>query len=1653
VSWRFLGDDDDRPDYARTASSVPSSGNDQHTTSPRSRRILALVGAAIAVALLGGGTSDATAVPAGFVDTLVAGVESPTALAFTPDGRLLVTTQFGTLRVVQDGVLLGQPALDLNGVVCTADEEGLLGVAVDPSFVSNGFVYAYYTRNKGGACVNRVSRFTMSGSTVALASEAVLLDEIPATGNHNAGDLRFGNDGYLYVSVGDGGCDWAGNSGCAGANDAARDEHVLVGKILRITSTGGIPPSNPFQGAGTARCNVDGRTIAGNKCQETFAWGLRNPFRFAFDPNTSATRFFVNDVGQAAWEEVNEGRAGADYGWNVREGPCVNGSTTSCGPPPAGMTNPIYAYSHPESTCHAITGGAFVPNGVWPAPYDGTYLYGDYTCGKIFVLTPNGSGGFTRTEFADDVGAVVNMTFGPSPQGQALYYTNYTNGGEVRRIESTVSGNRPPTARMTATPNSGPLPLAVTFDGSASTDPDAGDTLAYVWSFGDGSPSVTTASPTTSHTYTTAGTFTATLTVRDSHGAGSLLASARIDPGNAPPQVTIDSPTAAARFAVGDAISLHATATDAEDGALPPASLSWRVLRHHDAHTHPFLAPTVGNDLQITQPAPEDLGSGVDGYLEIQLTATDSRGVTTTVTRDVQPKKVDLTFTTSPAGRNVVVAGTTYTAPTTRTSWQGHVVAVDAPSQTDGSGTLWSFQSWSDGAAAAHSIATPAAAATYTATFVQSAAPAGLVAAYGFDAGSGTSVADSSGLGNSGSLSGAVWDGAGRFGSALRFDGVNDWVTVADAASLDLAAGMTVEAWVRPSALGGWRTVVFKERAGGSVYGLYADEGGGRPLGQVFIGAERNAVGSASLPVSAWSHLAATFDGAVVRLYVNGALAGSSAMSGSMAASTGVLRIGGNSVWSEWFAGLIDEVRVYNRALGAAEIQRDMQTAVGGSPPPVDSSAPSAPSGLSASSAVGSVTLAWAASSDDVGVVRYNVHRSQTAGFAVAAGNRVGQPAATGFTDSGLAAGSYYYRVTAEDAAGNMSAASVEVAVVVPADQPPVVSVTAPAAGATVSGAVAVSAGASDDVGVAGVQFRLGGVNLGGEDTAAPYSVSWDTTTVANGSYSLTAVARDTATQTTTSTAVTVTVGNSAGAPSSAGLVAAYGFDAGSGASVADSSGRGNPGSVSGAVWDGAGRFGSALRFDGVNDWVTVADAASLDLAAGMTVEAWVRPSALGGWRTVVFKERPGGVVYGLFADQAGGRPLGQVFIGAERNAVGSASLPLNSWSHLASTFDGSTVRLFVNGVLAGSSSVSGAMAASTGVLRIGGNSVWSEWFAGLIDEVRVYSRALAVAEIQQDMQTAVGGSPPVAAADQPPVVSVTAPAAGATVSGAVAVSAGASDDVGVAGVQFRLGGVNLGGEDTAAPYSVSWDTTTVANGSYSLTAVARDTATQTTTSTAVTVTVGNSAGAPSSAGLVAAYGFDAGSGASVADSSGRGNPGSVSGAVWDGAGRFGSALRFDGVNDWVTVADAASLDLAAGMTVEAWVRPSALGGWRTVVFKERPGGVVYGLFADQAGGRPLGQVFIGAERNAVGSASLPLNSWSHLASTFDGSTVRLFVNGVLAGSSSVSGAMAASTGVLRIGGNSVWSEWFAGLIDEVRVYNRALGAAEIQQDMQAPIG
>ena len=572
------------------------------------------------------------ALDVGFQDDLVTAIPAPTALAFTPDGRMLATTQLGQLRVYTGGALLATPALDLaaRGDFCANSERGLLGIAVDPNFTANHAIYLYYTVSRSGSCggtpvpANRVTRWTLGDDNRA-SGEVVLIDNIPSpAGNHNGGDLNFGKDGLLYISVGDGGS----------TPQTARQLSALTGKILRIAPNGDIPASNPYRGTDSVRCNGTGGVADSTKqCQEIYASGLRNPFRLAFDPNALGTRFFIDDVGQNTWEEIDQARAGADYGWNVREGHCANGSTTDCGAPPAGMTDPLYDYGR-DTGCASITGGAFVPNGLWPAAYDNTYLFADYVCGKIFTLRETAPGVWTRGDFTGGLGgsSAVHLRFGPwaGPGGatQALYYTSYAGGGQIRRIGYSGAVDRAPTARIAAAPRAGQLPLRVAFDGRASSDPDLGDTLTWEWDFGDGTTATTTV-PQVSHTYTVAATRTATLRVRDDRGALSEPATVTIGAGNDAPTPTIVAPAAGTAYVPGQSYTLTGGATDPQDGTLADARLSWQILLRHNEHTHPALGPIGGNAIAFTAPA-HDEGQN---WLEIRLTATDAQGIGTTTVR------------------------------------------------------------------------------------------------------------------------------------------------------------------------------------------------------------------------------------------------------------------------------------------------------------------------------------------------------------------------------------------------------------------------------------------------------------------------------------------------------------------------------------------------------------------------------------------------------------------------------------------------------------------------------------------------------------------------------------------------------------------------------------------------------------------------------------------------------------------------------------------------------------------------------------------------------------------------------------------------------------------------------------------------------------
>jgi hypothetical protein len=414
-----------------------------------------------------------------------------------------------------------------------------------------------------------------------------------------------------------------------------------------------------------------------------------------------------------------------------------------------------------------------------------------------------------------------------------------------------------------------------------------------------------------------------------------------------------------------------------------------------------------------------------------------------------------------------------------------------------------------------------------------------------------------------------------------------------------------------------------------------------------------------------------------------------------------------------------------------------------------------------------------------------------------------------------------------------------------------------------------------------------------------------------------------------------------AGAPASTGPVAAYGFDEGTGSILNDLSGNQLHGTILGATWQ-SGRFGRALDFSGNGSWVTVPANSLLNFSAAVTIEAWVYPTVLDDWRTVLFKETPTGHTYGLYATGGAMGAGGHVQGALDATAHQTTRLPLSQWSHLTTTYDGQAIRLFVNAVQVASSPASGPVVVSDGELRIGGNSVWGEFFVGRIDEVRLYNRALAGAEIATDMGTPVSG----------------------------------------------------------------W--------------------------------------------LAAAYGFNESTGLTAADASGRRLHGTVSGGTWT-TGRFGNGLAFNGVDSSVAVPSSDWLNLTTGMTLEAWVYPTAGGGWRTVMLKETADGHTFALYSDGNSG-PGAHVQAAGDVISESTAPLPLQAWTHLAATYNGTSLQLYTNGVLTTTMAVTGVPVTSTLPLRIGSNAIWGEHFAGVIDEVRIYYRALSAAEIVADMNTPV-
>jgi len=645
-----------------------------------SRRVPRLLTALLFGISTAAGVASAVTVPSGFSQSQIGGsLDSPTAFAIAQDGRIFVCEQEGRLRVIKNGQLLATPFLSV--AVSSVGERGLLGVAFDPAFASNHFVYVYYTAVTP-SIHNRLSRFTANGDVAASGSERILLeiDDLTSATNHNGGAIRFGEDGKLYVGVGEN-----------ATSSNAQTKSNLLGKLLRLNSDGTIPTDNPFS------------STASGKNRAIWAIGLRNPFTFAVQPGTG--RIFINDVGQDTFEEVDEGREGANYGWPATEGPTSNPAYDS----------PIYSYAHAGSSDCAITGAAFY-NPVtpqFPSSYTGDFFFADYCGGWIKRLDAAGSYA-TASGFATGIASPVDLAV--SDDG-GLYYLargSGTNAGGVYRIEYTL--NKAPSITVQ------PADLSVTVGAPAAFSVSASGTppLSYQWQRNGANISgATSASYTIASAQLADNAAAFRCRVTNAYGNVTSNSATLSVTANLAPVAAIASPGNGATYAGGQTIYYSGTGTDPEDGTLPASAFEWEIVFHHDTHTHPFIAPTTGaKSGAFVIPTTGETSDNV--WYRIHLTVTDSNGLTNEVYRDVLPRKSTMTFATVPSGLTILLDGQPLATPATVIGVEGIERTLGVATPQNKGGVDYFFASWSDGGAQTHDISTPVSDTTYTATLAAS---------------------------------------------------------------------------------------------------------------------------------------------------------------------------------------------------------------------------------------------------------------------------------------------------------------------------------------------------------------------------------------------------------------------------------------------------------------------------------------------------------------------------------------------------------------------------------------------------------------------------------------------------------------------------------------------------------------------------------------------------------------------------------------------------------------------------------------------------------------------------------------------------------------------------------------------------------------------
>ncbi len=616
-------------------------------------------------------------VPSGFVEqSVVSGLSRPTSMAALPDGRWIVSEQSGKLRIVKNNQLLVTPALTIT--TDSTGERGLLGVTLDPDFNSNGYVYIYWTV-KSSTRTNAVSRYTLVGDKVKSGSgkRLLTLDPLTSANNHNSGALHFGADDKLYIAVGD-------NADPANSASLA----TLHGKMLRINKDGTIPTDNPFY-----------NTLSGSK-RAIWAYGLRNPFTFAVHPQTGAIH--INDVGQKTFEEINLGRAGANYGWPGSEGPTTD---------PA-YDNPLFYYG--REVGQAITAGTFYAPATqqFPATYRNDYFFGDYAAGWIKILDSTTN---TLADFASGVDRPVDLDV--TPDG-SVYYLSYA--GSIRKITYA------PTQTLAITTQPADAAALVGGDATFSVEATGPASIQYQW-YRDDQPIDGATLPTLALSNLTGEDNDTQFFVRVSSGQtviDSRIANLRVITDNTAPVPTIATPASELQFRGGQTIQFSGSATDAEDGVLASSNLKWKIEYITGSVVRPFKESNAVSSGSFTIPTTTPYTEPDVAY-RITLTATDSFGISAYVSMDVLPWLSQINLSSSGADVPILVDGQPQASPASLTSVEGLLRTIEAPASYTVDGTIYDFQSWSDNGARVRSINVPADDLTLVATYAVRQTPVG----------------------------------------------------------------------------------------------------------------------------------------------------------------------------------------------------------------------------------------------------------------------------------------------------------------------------------------------------------------------------------------------------------------------------------------------------------------------------------------------------------------------------------------------------------------------------------------------------------------------------------------------------------------------------------------------------------------------------------------------------------------------------------------------------------------------------------------------------------------------------------------------------------------------------------------------------------------